>query len=305
MHSRRLPPRPARGVPIVAAVCLAWWALHATTTAATEELATTLAQAGARVEAFFTRAQSLICTETVSMQPLGYSFSPEGFGRTVESELRLSWDPEGEGAATEAEVERRVLKVNGRPPRENDPRNCTTPEQRDTETQPLSMLLPHQQQRFSFSLAGAERVDGRDALMVDFRETTPVSVDVRAVEGNDDCFSYDLTGGERGRLWIDRTTADVLRMEQRLIGLVDLRLPRALTRRPGTPSIITLERSDTTIRFARIAFTNPEESLVLPVSSSSLRVLRGGGVPRLRTITKYSDYRRFLTGARIIGAAPR
>jgi hypothetical protein len=266
------------------------------------DLTTTLARAGDRVEQFFTRAQSLICTEIVSMQPLNSGFTTDGFARTVESELRLSWDPGIDGApATEAQTLRQVVKVNGRPPRHDDRNNCTTPEQQETEIQPLSMLLPEQRTSYAFSLAGTGRVDGRAAVLIDFRELAPTTSEVRMVDGKEDCISYTVQGGGRGRLWVDLETSDVLRLDQRLSGLVDLRLPREITRRPGASTFWTLERSDTTIRFRRVPFTDPEESLVLPFSSTTLRIVRGSGSPRLRTETRYSGYRRFLTGGRIVG----
>lgn len=267
----------------------------------TADVAATLARAGARVEEFFTRAQSLICTETVTLQPLDSSFSAEGFSRTVQSELRVSWEPGLGGPVTEAQTVRNVLKVNGRPPREKDHRSCTTPEQSDTETQPLSMLLPQQQQLYEFSAGGSTRLDGREAVMIDFREVAKVSVDVRAVEGLDDCVSYDVTGGQRGRLWIDAETFDVLRLDQRLTGMIEIRLPHAMARRPGASPYMTLEREDSSLRFRRVSFAAPEESLVLPITSSSMRVVRGAGSPRLRTVTNYTDYRRFLTAGRIVG----
>lgn len=269
-----------------------------------DPLASTLRLAGERVEAFFNRAQSLICTEKVSIQPLDWGLTSTGFPRRVESELRLSWDPDEDGGpATEAQVRRKLLRVNGHPPRDNDHNNCTTPEQQESETQPLSMLLAPQRAKYTFELAGPGRVDGRDAVMIDFRELAEASPEVRAVEGKDDCISYELNGGGRGRLWIDAETFDVLRLDQRLVGMVDLRLPRALARRPGVDPVMTLERSDTTTRFGRVAFKDPDESLVLPLSSTELRVMRGGGAPRLRTVTTYADYKRFLTGGRVVGGA--
>jgi hypothetical protein len=260
-----------------------------------------LATAGDRVEEFFARAQSLVCTETVSLQPLNSVLSVDGLGRTVESELRVSWEPGLGGPATEAQTRRQVLKVNGRPPRKNDRRSCTTPEQSDTETQPLSMLLAGQREKYEFSAAGTTRVDGRPAVMLDFRELAPVSTDVRAVEGLDDCVSYDITGGSRGRIWIDRDTFDVLRLDTRLTGMIEMRLPEVLARRPGSSPYMILERSDTSLRFGRITFAAPEESLVLPTTSTELRIMRGGGFSRLRTFTRYTNYRRFLTGGRVVG----
>jgi hypothetical protein len=234
------------------------------------------------------------------MQPLATGLSPSGFSRTVESELRLSWAPDERGAAVEAEVERTVLRVNGRPPRANDRRRCTTPEQEVRETQPLSMLLPGQRDRFTFSIAGTARVDGRAATMIDFRERAAVTADVRAVEGFEDCVSWDFTGGRAGRLWIDQDTADVLRLDQHLTTTIELPLPALLARRPGASRALTLERSDLTIRFGRMTFPDPEETIVLPREAIELRVIRGGGEPRLRTVTTYSDYKRFLTSGRVV-----
>jgi hypothetical protein len=260
--------------------------------------------AGARVERLFTRAETLICIETVVMQPLATGLSPDGFSRTVESELRLSWAPSEGIAATEARVERKVLRVNGRTPRQNDRGRCTTPEQEATETQPLSMLLPVQRERFAFSLGGTAELDGRPATTVDFRELGRISTDVRAVDGVEDCMSWNFTGGRRGRLWIDQATADVLRLDQHLATMIDLRLPEVLARRTRASASLTLERSDTTIRFGRVAFSDPDETIVLPREAIELRVMQGGGEPRLRTVTTYSDYKRFLTGGRLVTGSP-
>jgi hypothetical protein len=286
----------------LAAAAVILSAAMATAQSSSFDLSRTLTLAGDRVQAFFTRAQSLICTEIVTIQPLGSGLTADGFGRTVESELRVSWDPGDEDRqVTEAQVRRQVLKVNGRPPRDDDDRRCTTPEQTETETQPLSMLLPGQQEKYQFSAAGTARVDGRLALMINYRERSAASPDVRAVDGVEECISYELNGGQRGRLWIDAATFDVLRLDQHLVGMVDLRLPRVLTRRPGTPMFLTLERADTTLRFATVSFTQPAESLLLPVESSELRIVRGAGISRLRTTTTYSRYKRFLTGSRVVG----
>lgn len=270
----------------------------------TDDLATTLEQAAARVEVFFTRAQSLVVTERVLVQPLGSGLTGDGPGRTIESELRLSWAPGADGdGATEAQALRRVIRVNGHRPRDKDPNNCTTPEQHDTETQVLSMLLRGQRDDYTWALAGRGRIDGRTAIQVDFREKAKVAVDVRVLETNKDCVSYNVTGGMRGRLWIDAETFDVLRMDQHLKGLIDVPLPKEITRRHGAESVWTVERHDTTHRFKRVRFDDPEETIVLPVSTMSLRITRGAGVPRSRVFTEYKDYRRFLTGGRLVPGA--
>lgn len=270
------------------------------------DVAATLARATARVEDFFLRAQSLVCSERVHVQPLSYGFSSDGFGRTVESELRVSWDPAGEGGASEARALRRVMKVNGHAPRKNDRNNCTTPERHDTEPQVLSMLLESERDDYTWSHAGAATIDGRRAILLDFRDKEELSLEVTVQDDDEDCLTYTLKGGIRGRIWLDAESHDVLRLDQRLSGQANAPMPRILQRRPGASPTMTVERFDTSYRFKRMRFDDPAETLVLPVSSSSLRITQGAGTPRMRVTTEYQHYRRFLTGGRIVpGGDPR
>ena len=220
---------------------------------------------------------------------------PDGFGRTVESELRLSWEPAADGtASTEAQMLRRLLKVNGQEPRKDDRNNCTSPEQEGQEPQALSLLLPGQRPDYTFALAGQTLIDRRKALIVDYRLLRKVSVESSLVDGREDCISFSVEGGMRGRIWIDAETFDVLRLDQGLRGLVEIPLPKKAVR-GGGPASWTMERLDTSIRFKQVTFENPTETLVLPESLTSLRITRGSGTPQLRTMTRYKNYQRFLT----------
>ncbi len=264
------------------------------------DLDTTLARASARVEAYFMRAQSLVCTETVSVQPLNYTLTTEGLGRTVESELRLSWEPAVDGAdPPEAQFHRRVVKVNGRLKRDKDRSHCTSAERHDTETQPLSMLLPGQRDQYTFTLARPARLDGRPAITVEFKELRKATGDISIAEDDETCLSYRVEGGAQGRIWIDAESFDVLRLDQRL-GYVELKMPEQLRRRPSITQGSMLERFDITTRFKRVQFSDPEEQLVLPASSTQLFVTRGSTAARMRTSVTYSGYKRFLTGGRIV-----
>jgi hypothetical protein len=219
----------------------------------------------------------------------------------VESELRLSWDPEARtDTPLEATTVRQVLRVNGHPPRPNDADNCTTPEQRSTETQPLSMLLPDRRAEYDFSLAGSARQDGRAAIVVDYRMKAPPTVQVELVNDNERCIAFAIDGGVRGRIWLDAETYDVLRLDRGLTGQVDIRLPWRAARWAPERAVWTVERLDTSTRFRPVQFSDPDETLILPVSAMALRITRGSGTPRLRTITEYTDYRRFLTGGRVL-----
>ncbi len=276
-------------------------ALTADQAAPSFDLAATLQRAGERVEYYFARAQSIVCFETVSLQPLGQGLSGDGPARTVQSELRLSWDPTAETKTPlEAKTLRQVIKVNGHPPRKNDYDNCTGPEQHESETQPLSMLLPQQRVEFDFSIVGPAKQDGRAAILVSYKMKAKPTVEVSLVNDNENCISFSIDGGMRGRIWIDAETYDVLRLDQGLGGLVDIKLPWKVARRAPENGVWTMERLDSTIRFKAVKFADPDETLILPISASELRITRRSGTPRLRTRTEYTQYRRFLTGARVV-----
>ena len=257
---------------------------------------------GERVLRYVARAQHLVCTEVVRLQPLTASWSMDGFGRTVESELHLSWTPPDDGSVTtEAQALRQVLRVNGHQPRVDDHNNCTTPEQETQEPQPLAMLLPSERDGYAFKMAGLTRLDRRAAILIDYRLLKEVAVESHMIEGRDDCVSYNVDGGVQGRIWIDAETFEVLRVDQRLTGMVEIPLPKAIMKLPNSPRSWTLERMDTSIKFKTVTFTNPDETLMLPASISSLHITRGSGTPRLRTTTEFVNYQRFLTGGRIVG----
>jgi hypothetical protein len=268
--------------------------------AAVPDIGNVLERAGKRVTEYFARAQSLVCLERVALQQLGMTWSPEGLARRVESELRLSWQPTPDDPTPKAKTVRQVLRANGRKPRKTDDDNCTAPEQNDEEEQPLSILLPQERQDYVFTPGGRDSIDGRDAIVIAFKEVRKPTVDVSMVKDNENCISFAIDGGSRGKIWIDAASHDVLRLDRSLNGLIDVPLPRKVTLRPGAALSWTVERLDSSIRFKRISFDNPPETLVLPVSSTTLKVMRGGGQPRLRTSTEYVSYRRFLTGGRIL-----
>jgi hypothetical protein len=264
------------------------------------DVSSVLQRAGERVSEYFARAQSIMCLEKVSLQRLSAGFSADGPARMVESELRLSWEPSEENPTpTEAKTLRQVMRVNGSAPRKKDWDNCTTPEQQVSEEQPLSMLLPHIRTDYTFTYDKHEMVDRRPAIVLAYQEIKKPKVDVWLVKDNENCVSFEIHGGMRGRLWIDVETHDVLRLDRSLSGLVEIPLPRKAERIGMNPRW-TMERWDSSIRFKRVAFENPEETLVLPVTSTTFQITRGSGTPRLRTSTQYLAYRRFITAGRIL-----
>jgi hypothetical protein len=291
---------PAKAGAVMAVLSVALAASLSADQAATD-LSGILRRAGDKVMDYFARAQSIMCLEKVSLQKLGIGYGADGAARQVESELRLSWEPsEDDPTPTIARTLRQVLRVNGSTPRKKDYDNCTTPEQQDSEEQPLSLLLPSQREKYAFTYSGSDVIDHRDAIVIAYREVRKPTVDVSLIKDNEDCISFNIEGGMRGRIWIDAITHDVLRLDRSLGGLIEIPLPRKVTRRAGVSAYWTMERWDSSIRFKRVTFEDPRETLVLPVESTTLQITRGAGTPRLRTSTRYQSYRRFITAGRVI-----
>ena len=248
-------------------------------------------RAGNYVEQYYTRAQSLLVEETVVLQRLTRGWSSEGFPRRLEYELRIEWDP----SATEepARVVRKLIRASGTRLGPADQPECMDP--RTISPEPLAFLLPDRRNAFNFEVAGSARVDGREALMLDYR------VEVReqpTVEWTGQCAWVDLSGRTRGRVWVDTNTFEILRFDEHLVGLVDI--PRPRDRRFYGPRTFTFERADTSIRYKLVTFENPDETVMLPARIESVTVVRNSGVPRLRTTQTYDNYRRFITDSRIV-----
>lgn len=266
------------------------------------DLGAVLTRVGERVADYFARAQSLICRETIRVQKITPNFSSDGSSaRQLIYDLRVAWEPAPDGdGLPEAKVLREIVSINGRVPRAKDKPRCFDP--LSISPEPLGMLLPGRQQDYTFTWAGLGKLDGRSAAMVDYRsrQTGKPAVSQREDTGQDeDCLSVDMPGKYRGRVWIDQETGDVLRLDEWLIGMVDFDVP--LENRWRSPSrAITLERDDTSIRYRRVSFQNPEESLMLPASIDSVTIYRNSSAQSLRRTQRFSDYRRFVTEGRIV-----
>ena len=258
-------------------------------------LTDTLVRIGDRVEQWYARAQSLVSLESVWIQPLRSDLTALDFPRRLAYELRLAWDAPADGAELpEANIVRQLLTINGRPPKPKDDTGCLDP--KPISPEPLSMLLPAKRDDYTFSVAGTARVDGRPALMIDYRSVAAGEPEITYTR---DCISIELPGRSRGRIWIDSATYDVLRLDERLVGMFDFSTPREQQRR-GAARNMTIERADSSIQYKRVSFVDPEETLMLPAVIETVTVIRGGSTQRNRITQRFSDYRRFLTGGRVV-----
>lgn len=255
-----------------------------------------VARIGEYVQAYFARAQSIICDEIVREQELGFDLlSAAAPARTVVNELRISWDAAPDGGVATPLLLRNLLTVNGRPPREKDQNKCFDP---DASTPDIlgELFLPENQAKFRFAARPMGKVSGRAAVVLDVFDLDKGPVEVQAT---DDCVKFGKPGSMKWRIWADAETYAVLRIDQTLNTMFDATIPA--NRKNRTPErTITVERSDTTINYRQVHFTDPEETILLPESRQMLQSLRSSGSPRMRITYNYRNYRRFMTGGRIV-----
>jgi hypothetical protein len=259
-----------------------------------------LARVGERIEQYFARAQRIVFVEKTTIQHIAANMTPLGFARVVESDVRVESNPaDGDSdGSSETRVLREVRKINGhKRPENNDPNNCLDPNPASPE--PLAFLLPAQRGDYEFRWAGYGKGKDRTRVMIDFRElgTGKPAVKERT-DRAEGCFSIDLPGLVKGRVWIEASTYEVLRVDQRITGLVDFRLPETKHRRPGLDDRQVLERFDMSIRYKTVPFRDPEEIVMLPESIETLMIVRGLQSYRMKQV--FSEYRRFVTDGRLV-----
>lgn len=258
------------------------------------DLEATLARVGAQLERRYQRSQRIVSTEMVWVRSFTHGMRSNGPPRRLEFERRVEWGPSEEDGVPTVTVFRELLSVNGREPQQRDLDACLTPLAEDED--PLSALLPVRQVEFEFSLGKLEWIDGRQVARLDY---VPLEEGLAEVIWDEDCVSISLPGRSRGEAWVDVESGDVLRLDERMTRRFEFREPRDRPR--ARPGWIALERDDVTIRYQRVTFENPAETLMLPRSIERSWTLRGSGfVPRYFRSQQFSNYRRFVTDGRLI-----
>ena len=297
----------ARAVTSLALVLLVTLATAVTTDAGAQAQPSVdelLSRVGEKIAEFYDRAQRVICLETSRVQPINVNYSPLGFARTVESELRV--EAEAGDIAGGVKVVRDVRKVNGKAPRDRDKKSrdaCTDPN--PWEDEPLAFLLPAHRSEYQFTVAGFAKDGDRPAVRIDFASVVNRKINPELVEdkgGHDDCFDWSEPVASKGHILVDAESYEVLLVERGVSGSVLVKVPVRVQRRYNLGAYVLIIREDTTIRYQKVAFNDPDESLLVPVSIDILSVL-SGGLQSTRRSQVYSDYRRFVTGGRVVAAS--
>jgi hypothetical protein len=260
------------------------------------DLSGLLALVGERVEAYYQRAQSIVCMETVQLLSMDLGFTPAPHTRRLVYELRVSWDKAGDSDETpEANVLRQLKSIDGRPPKPGEEPGCLDP--KPVSLDPLSFLLPRHQREYKFTYKGIGKTgDGRTAAMVDY---APAGKPPPEITWKDSCVEINVPARTTGRVWIDRFGGDVLRIDETVMGPFDVAVPESQIRKGASASLV-LDRADSSIRYKLVTFTEPNEVVLLPESIEMMSVIRGSGSPRLRTTQRFSGYQRFVTGGRVV-----
>jgi hypothetical protein len=259
-----------------------------------QPLATTLARVGGYVRQYYGRAQRVVAEEDVTLQPLDANLSFQGFPRRVRNELRIDWDPTATDADDRARVVRTLVKTAG--PSLFDPGEDDCADPQTLTPEPLAFLLPDSQSDWVFTPGKPATIDGRQTVTFEYVQRHPHPVEI---SGTDNCVFVDLSGRTKGRVWADPETGEVLRVDERLEGPVDIRVPRKFQKKVAPR--IEYERQTSSVRYKPVRFTDPDETLLLPSSIEAMSVYRGRSVTRLRTTQEFSNYRRFVTETRVLG----
>lgn len=261
-----------------------------------------LARVGERIADYYKRVQNVICIEKTTVQPIGSSYGLDGLAVMTESELRIETEAEDGDGSGEAKVVRQIRKVNGRTPREKDKKDrirCMEPNPLSPE--PLAFLLPARRSETTFMLGGPGKGKDRDSLIIDFK-SVPAGPRPELLEhsnGIEGCYEVRGSIPTRGRIWVEANTFDVLRIEEHLVGPVDYDVTERVRRRRNLSDLLTVERMDTAIRYKRVTFRDPDDVMLLPESIDHVSMYRGG-IQSMRVSQTFTDYRRFVTGARLV-----
>lgn len=292
-----------RNLLVAAAVSGSGWTVAVRAAPDRPDLGALIAHVSERLDGYYRRAQQLVCVERSTVLPIGSDWTMQGFGRTVESELRVEIDGEDSGALPDVRATRNIRRINGREPRVRDLTDrsgCTDPTPLSPE--PIAFLLPRYREDYVFTAVRDAKERDRAALVIDFtsvqRRSRPELIEDE--HGHDDCFDWKGPVAIAGRVWVDAATHDVLRLERHVTGPTDVRVPLPLQRKYNFTPWLTLERDDLTLRYREVAFTDPDEIVLLPESIESVTVFRGT-LQSIRRTQAFSDYRRFLTSGRVKG----
>ena len=243
-----------------------------------------------------------MCTEKTIVLPLGHHWESVGMHRVTEAELRVESEGSSDGSGPPGPTFfRQLLKINGRAPRDKDRKDrsaCLDPNPLTPE--PLAFLLPARREGYTFTARGFGKGKDHSTLLIEYaRRGSKKPELIDDPHGREDCFELSAPLSVKGRVVIDKDTYDVLRIEEHLAGLEELRTSRTQQRTHNFSPSIVVDRIDVTTHYKIVSFKDPEETFLLPESIETLELYRAE-LQSHRTRQEFSNYRRFVTAGRLV-----
>lgn len=260
-------------------------------------------RAGDRIQDYYEHMLNMICTETVLQQELQTDLTAKGRAREFVYDYMLV-SPESATDTPNASrlAIRKPKLIDGKPVKKDYAPKCIEP--KSTYIDPLAFLLPTNRTGYTFSHLEKVAFQGRNVLIVAF---APIKYEAPRVSWEGNCFKVTGKLLDKGRIWIDPDTFDVIQLEQQLVEPFEFKTPKTKWSGPfftvGPSHKMTVEKSITTLRYQRVVFQNPAQILLVPSFSESVRVIRGAGIPILRTTQSFTNYQRFTAEVKIKDAA--
>src|SRR5258708_12341553 len=128
------------------------------------------------------------------------------------------------------------------------------------------------------------------------KDSAPCAMELReTAECIEECYSLSFPATIKGRVWVDDTTYEILRVEQHITGPVDIRVSYAQQRKHNLPDFVVVERWDTVMHYKAVPFRDPDEKLLLPDSIETTIIVRVLESNRRRHHN--ANYLRFPPGA--------
>ncbi len=263
---------------------------------------------GQRTQKHTDEILGLAWTEVIVIEELDDSFRVKGKPKEYRYEAIVVRQPSADVNTETRLVGSRELKtVDGKPASQSELKRdkCRETNPSPVYGMPLSFLLAPERARYTFAPISEEQFGGRQTLVVSvalaFSSPIPAKPEVRVDEG---CFSLVGAPSTEGRIWIDRDRHEVLRVSWRLPRPLEFSIPAGVNWkgpffvfRPGRQ--LRLERQESRTRFERVSFEEPQQVVLLPVENESLTFISGTGSPGLKTTTRYTQFKRFLTDVRV------
>jgi hypothetical protein len=247
-----------------------------------------MARVGAHVANAVARRR--LCVEQSTVQPISRTWRRQ-VSRTVES--NCASNPRAPTATPlRREDDPGHSRVNGRAPRAQTRRTAPDADPNPLSPEPLAFLLPeHREECSSRRCEAAEESRSADRRVhVDDRTSKPELIEDE--HGHDDCFDWSGPVATRGRVWVDATTYDVLRVDRRIDGLVDVRVPSRLQDRYHLAPWVVIERDDQTC--ATTVARDPDDVMLLPIHRIADRAARRPAVDSridVQQLPPFSDRR--------------